>query len=42
MLALPFISYMIIGKFCNFSEFQFSFLKNRDINALVSSAVPDM
>lgn len=41
MLALPFISYMIIGKFCNFSEFQFSFLKNRDINALVSSAVPD-
>lgn len=41
MLALPFISYMIIGKFCNFSELQFSFLKNRDINVLVSSTVPD-
>lgn len=41
MLALPPLSYVSVDKFFNFSEFQFSFLQNRNINTPASSAVPD-
>lgn len=41
MLALPLCSY-VIRQVLNFSEFQFSLLQNRDINAPASGTVPGM